>query len=361
MLLPKKSRLAVAAAAAGTVCALAAAGAAAAAPTGWSGGASAVPNAFTNATPGLAAFYNASDVRGTFLVWKAQLANTVDYKYEVAGKWSATAAIPGATTSAGPAAGYYTDPFSKNAELVVWKALNTDAIDYSTGQVQSDGALSWTAPHSIAVTGDSLATTDEGPAVIFPLNSPGARVIIAWRGPGTHVRYELGSPSGRLFAFDKSQWISGGSKLDETTTSGTPALANVLGNGGKTGTVYVFWKAAGTGKVISYASTPDNAGGLGGGKTIPWTLLGAVPGADSTSGPAASSVDPHGFGPLLLAYKGPGGEHIRYQLFSGGSWTAFAFVTGANSTTAIAPALVNGTLASVSPTSSARIYLHYFS
>jgi hypothetical protein len=361
MLQRPKARLVAVAAAAGTVCALAAAGAAAAAPTPiWASPKNPIPNAFTNASPGLAAFYSASNVRGTFVVWKGQNNNKVMYKYKLGSKWSRNGIIPGAYTTDGPAAAFYTDPLSKNAELVVWKALNADTIYYSTGEVTKAGALNWTVPRSIAVPGDTLATTDEGPAVIFPLNAVHARCIISWRGPAHHVRYELGTPTGRLFTFDKSSWIQKGTPTDQTTTSNAPALAEVLSSNGN-GTVYVFWKADGSGTAINYASTPDlKATGLQGNATIPWTLLGGVPGAFSTTGPAASSVNTHGFGPLLLAYKGPGGLSIRYQTFSAGIWSAYGFVTKPNNQTTQGPALVNGTLANISPTSSGRIFLHYY-
>jgi len=361
MLHRPKARLVAVAAAAGTVCALAAAGAAMAGPTSpsWSTSAPAIPNVFTNATPGLAAFY-LNNVRGTFVTWKGQLDNRVMYRYKWGGKWSPVEAIPGALTTDGPAAAFYTNPLSQPSELVAWKALHSTTIWYVTGEINSNGSLSWTGVRSIAVKGDTLAYSDTGPSILFPLNSPNGRVIISWRGPGHHVRYELGTPAGRLFTFDSSAWISGGTLLYKTTTSGTPALAEVLGPGGN-GTVYVFWKADGSGKAISYASTPDLAGtGLQGNKTIPWTLLGGVPGASSTSPPTASSVSAHGTGPLMLAYKGPGGEFIRYQILSSGTWSPYAFVTGPNNKTAISPSLLNGLLANVSPTSSGRIYLHIY-
>lgn len=354
-----KARLAAAAVAAGTVCALAAAGAASAAPAPqWSKTAPAIPHVFTNEAPGLAAFY-LNGVRGTFVTWKGQLNNHVMYRYKVNGKWSKVESVPGAETTAGPAAAFYTDQNSKPAELVAWKALKSTTIWYATGEINASGTLSWSKTRSIAVKGDKLAYSDSGPAVLFPLQSPNARVIIAWRGPGHHVRYELGSPNGRYFTFDKSQWISGGTTLDKTTTSGTPALTEVLGTGGN-GTIYVFWKADGNGKAISYASTPDPTSGLTGNKTVPWTLLGGVKGADSTSPPTATSVDEHGYGPLLLAYKGPSGNFIRYQELTASGWSAYKFVTGPNSKTTISPSLLNRTLANVSPTSSGTIYLRSY-
>jgi hypothetical protein len=361
-----KSRLVAAAAVAGTVCALGTAAAAFAGPvTHWTGGKNPVPGAFTNATPGLAQFFNHSNQPGTFIVWKGQRNNDVYYRASAGGKVT-SGAIPHAATSAGPAAAFYLDPESKNAEIVVWKALHNDTIYYATGEVTAKNTLAWTKPHSIAVKGDYGAYSDEGPAVIFPINSPNARVIIAWRGPGHHVRYKLGSPAGRVFSFDKSAWISPNTLLYKTTTSSTPALAEVVNKVTGNGTVYVFWKADGNGRVISYASTADVKNhGLTGDKTIPWALLGPVPIgggklAQSTSGPAATSINPHGFGPLLLAYKGPGGENIRYQLLTDLGWTTYAYVTGTNSKTTLAPAVLNSTLANVSNSISARIYLHAY-
>jgi hypothetical protein len=352
------SKLLMAAAAAGTVCALAAAGTAAAAPPpAWYKSAPAIPNVFTNTTPALGAFYQ-NAVAGTFFAWKGQLSNDVYYRYKINGHWSPVRAIPGAHTNSGPAAAFYTNFQGKPSEFVAWKALHSNTIFYATGLIGTakNSALSWTSPVTIALKGDKLAQSSSGPSVIFPINSPNGRVIISWRGPGHHVRYELGAESGkndRHFTFDLSQWISGGTALDSTLTSGTPALAE------QNGVVYVFWKADGSGKGISYASTPDNTG-LAGNKTIPWTLLGAVPGAFSTAPPTASDISPHDNTTLMLAYKGPGADYIRYQLFSGSSWSAVAYVTGHNNTTTIGPALLNTTLASVSPTTSGTIYLHTY-
>jgi hypothetical protein len=361
MLHRSKSRLAVAAAA-GTVCALAAAGAALATPaSSWSGSKSAVPNVFTNATPGMSAFYETNQgVAGTFLVWKGQFDNKVQYKYKINGKWSkGIGTVPGAFTTTSPAAAFYTDPNSKSSELVFWKRLHSNKIFYSQGEIASNGSINWTSP--LQLPGGSLATTSSAPAVFFPLNSVHGRVIVAWRGPFNHVRYELGTPSDRGFQWvGTSYWIGKGTSADPTTTISAPALTEILSNNGSTGVIYVFWRDHDK-KSISYASVPNNnPGGLPGGKSLPWTLLGRVPGADSTVGPAASSINAHGDGPLLLAYKGPGGEHIRYQTLTGGVWSTVGYVTGANDTTTLGPALINGALASVSPTSSGRVYLHFY-
>jgi hypothetical protein len=356
-----KSRLITAAAVAGTACALAAAGTASAG-TVWSKSVPTIPHSYTNTTPGLASFEQNS-VFGTFVVWKGQLSNDVYYRYKINGKWSPVRAIPGAHTNSGPAAAFYTNAQSKASEFVAWKALKSNTIYYATGLIGSgkNSALSWTAGRTIAVKGDTLAFSDTGPSVLFPLNSPNGRVIISWRGPGHHVRYELGAESGkndRLFTFDKSNWISGNVAAGTTTTSGAPALAE-LGGGSTNGVVYVFWKADGSGKAISYASLPDNMGtGIG----SKWTILGRVKYADSTSAPAASAYVPtHGTGPLMLAYKGPSGDFTRYQLFNGTTWTGVQYVPAKDNKTAIGPALFGNTLVNVSPTSSGVMYVHTYS
>jgi hypothetical protein len=353
-----KSKL-VTVAAAGAVCALAAGSVAlASAKPVWSRP-STIAGSYTNASPGLAAYYY-HNVRGLFVTWKGQNSNDVYYRFKYHAKWSRVEAIPGAGTTDGPAAAFYTNYRGIPSELVAWKALHSDTIWYATGEITGGAKLSWSKTRSIAVKGDTLAYSSTGPAVIFPLNSTNARVIIAWRGPGHHVRYELGAQDGRYFSFDKSQWISGGTATDSTLTSDTPALAEVIGAGGN-GTVYVFWKADGKGEALSYASTPDLAKtGLTGSKTVPWTLLGGVPHGASTSGPAAADVSAHGNGPLLLAYKGPSGDSIRYQILTGSAWSGVHYVSGAQNKTTLSPSLLNTLLANVAPTSSGRIYLRNY-
>ncbi len=368
MLNRPKSRLLAAAAAVGAVCVFAAAGTAMAAPA-WSTSNPPIPDAFTNTTPGLAqiALTN-QNVPGVFVVWKGQFDSKVHYKYRIAGTWSASATIPGASTNTSPAAAFYTDLKGKDSELVVWKTIGSgglSAIDYAQGVAQSNGKINWTTP--AVLPGGSYSETSASPTVLFPLNAAHPRVIVAWRGPYDHVRYILGTESGaggRQFTWSaSSSWIGAGTTTDPTTTSAAPALTEVLT--GSTGTIYVFWKGDSATAPIDYASTPDNAvTGIGTGTTVPWTLLGSVPSgttlASTTAGPAVSSASGHGTGPLLLAYKGPSGFGIRYQTLTAGVWTAYAFVNANNNTTTDGPALVNGVLANVSPTTSGRIYLHTY-
>src|ERR1700739_5085937 len=93
MLHRSKSRVAVAAAA-GTVGALAAAGAALSAPTpAWSPHNPAVPHAFTNTTPALSQI-QVNGQLGTFLAWKGQANDKVQYKYRLNGTCDANQGIP---------------------------------------------------------------------------------------------------------------------------------------------------------------------------------------------------------------------------------------------------------------------------
>lgn len=370
MLNRPKSMLAAAAVAAGMVCAVAAAGTAMATTPPWSTHNYAIPNAFTNTTPSLSQIaLTGQNVNGVFVVWKGQFDNKVHYKFRISGKWSRSLTIPGAYTNTSPAAAYYTDLKGKDSELVVWKTKSRTgftAIDYSQGVTASDGKISWTWPK--VLPGGKYSETSASPAVLFPFNAVHPRVIVAWRGPYDHVRYEIGTESGangRSFNWGsktiKSSWIGAGTAADPTTTSAAPALTEIDSNG--TGTVYVFWKGNKTTAPIDYATTPDNPGtGLEGGARIPWTLHGSVPSgtklAETTAAPAVSSASVHGGGPLLLTYKGPTGFFIRFQTLSAGVWSAYQFVNGNNNTTADATALVNGTLANVARSNSGRIYLH---
>jgi hypothetical protein len=372
-----KSRLAAAAAVAGTACALAAAGSALAAPTPlWSKHNPAVPNAFTNTTPALSAI-DVNGLEGTFLAWKGQFDNRVQYKIKVNGKWHATKAIPGAFTNTSPTAALFATNKGREAVLVAWKTIahtGLSTIKYSDGVVNNNGTISWTKK-PVVLPGGKYSETSASPAVLFPVNATNARVIVAYRGPFNHVRVEIGTesgPNGRKFTWGsktvKSAWISGGTKAEPTTTNAQPALTEIIGTGGSS-TVYVFWKGNKTGTApISYASTSDNAGtGLSGGASVHWTLLGSVPDsggvagvAQTTGSPAVASADIHGNGPLLLAYKGPTGFNIRFQTLTGTTWSQpHKFVNGNNNTTALGPALVHGTLANVSRTD-ARIFLHHY-
>ncbi len=361
MLHRSKSRLFAAAAAAGTVCALTAAGAATAAVHHPWNGAGTVPGAFTNATPGLSAIYRTGQgVRGTFVTWKGQNSNKVLYKFKIGGKWAGGGFVPGALTTTSPAAAFYIDPHSVDAVVVVWKRLRSTNIVYSQGELNTKGGIKWTKPQSIKVGKDTLAVSYSAPSVLFPINSTHGRMIVSWRGPGNHVRYEIGSPKGRGFTFDASHWIGGTSA---TLTDAAPSLAEIAGTGAQSNksNVYVFWKTPGTVGGISFATTPDNVGsGLSGSKAIPWTLQGLVPGALTSAGPAAASDNDHNTGPLLLAYKGPSGISIRYQVLNAGVWSPVGYVNGPLSSTDLGPALLDGgLLANVAP-SSARIYLHHY-
>ncbi len=367
-----KSRLVAAAAAAGTVCAVAAAGTAMAAPTPlWSKHNPAVPNAYTNTTPALSAI-DVNGLQGTFLAWKGQYNNRVKYKININGKWHADGVIPGAATNTSPSAALFATNKGREAVFVAWKSIGgggLSTIKYSDGVVNNNGSIKWTWP--VIMPGGLYSETSASPAVLFPVNSKLAQVIVSYRGPLNHVRVEIGTesgPNGRKFTWGtktvKSAAIGTGTAF---TTGAQPALTEILGAGGN-GTIYVFWKGLTVTASISYASTPDLAStGLDGVATLTWTPLGPVPDsgdvgdlAQTTGSPAVASATKDGNGPLLLAYKGPSGFSIRFQTFDGTTWSQpHLFVNGSNNTTALGPALVHGTLANVSRTDG-RIFLHHY-
>ncbi len=338
-----KSRLVAAAAAAGTVCALVAAGTAMAAPTPpWSKHNPAVPNAFTNTTPALSAI-DVNGLQGTFLAWKGQVNNQVKYKIKINGKWHADRRGPGrGYQHLGQARRLLYFATNKRRRGRVLRSVEVDGggglsrIKYSDGVVSNNGSINWTKPVILpGLPHTNTSQTSASPAVLFPVNSKKAQVLVAFRGPANHVRIEIGTesgPNGRRFTWGnstrKSSWISPGTMADPTTTNAQPAHQRSAGIGAGPGNgsyVYVFWKGlAGRHKgPVSYATTPDLAStGLDGTVVLTWSLQGQVPDsngikglAQSTGCPAVASATAHGQGPLLLAYKGPSGFNIRFQTF----------------------------------------------
>src|SRR5258708_7370508 len=108
------TRLAVTAAAAGTICALGASAASAAPHATWSGGRT-VPGAITNESPTVTSItFPVAGGQGQIVGWRGRSASgPILYKYKVPGlnkgHWSATGRVPGRTSSA-PAFGSYRDP-----------------------------------------------------------------------------------------------------------------------------------------------------------------------------------------------------------------------------------------------------------
>jgi hypothetical protein len=356
MLNRSMSRLATAVAVAGTVCALGAASAAAATPSsGWSGRTGPVPHAFTNATPAMTSVsfpgHPAADI---LVAWKGQRGAHVFYSYtsspNLSGGWSAKASVPGAHSSAGPSVGTYVDPLGRTAVVAVWKGLGNRKIFYAQGETRGDGTIAWTARATLPTS--KLDTTTTAPAIFFPANAPHDRVIVAWKGPLDHVRYSVGTPSGRGFTWTPSNWLSAAAN---TRTSSAPALAEVQ-TGTAHGTLYVFWKGLHS-HHIRFATTSDPLN-LSAGR-LTWSAARTVRHAATTAGPAASSLRLHGFGPLLLTYKGPTGLHVRYQTRTVFGWSAWKIVPGA--LTAVGPAQLRGVLATSSPDARGSIFFHIFS
>ena len=153
------------AAAAGTVCALVAAGAALATSTPpWSQHNPAVPHAFTNTTPALSQI-QVNGQLGTFLAWKGQFNDKVQYKYRLNGTWHATKVIPGAYTNTSPSAALFATKLGKQAVLVAWKSIGgggLSTIKYSDGVVANNGSISWTKPH--VLPGGFYSETSASPA-----------------------------------------------------------------------------------------------------------------------------------------------------------------------------------------------------
>jgi hypothetical protein len=353
------ARLAVAAAAAGTICAVGA-GAALAAPNASWFGAGVVPGASTNNSPGISSVtFPVPRGTGQLVGWRARgNVGPIYYKYKVPGlnkgKWSVAGRVPGSTSSA-PAFGSYTDPLGRNAVLAVWTGPADHHIWFSQGETKGNGTISWTKaaalPKSVANT-----NTSTGPSVLFTDHA--YRVIIAWRGPADHVRFVVGIPVVRGFNWGDSEVVTGPSvtptcKDSVPCTGNTPALAEV-NTTVTTGSVYFFWRQRDT-RAIVYSTTPDTTANLNAPVFTPNVV---VPGAASLLGPAASDLGINGLKPLMLAYKAPLSTGVRYQILSGGLWTAYGLVPGAH--TVSAPALLFNELATTTPGNVGNIALHVF-
>jgi hypothetical protein len=352
------TRLAIAAAAAGTICALGASAASAAPNQTWSGP-KLVPGSLTNDSPGASSVsFPVANGQGQLVGWRGRgEEGHIYYKYRVPGlnkgKWSKEGKVPGETSSA-PAFGSYIDTYGADAVLAVWTGPADHHIWYSQGETKANGTISWKAavqlPASVADT-----NTSNGPAVLFPNHS--YRVVIAWRGPANHVRYVVGIPSHRTFVFGPSRAIPGPSVTtsckDFPCTGKTPALAEVNTNA-SSGTIYFFWRQLSTRAVI-YATTADTDANL---HSPAFTAPTPVPGAASIEGPAASDTGIDGFGPLLLAYKAPLNTGVLYQTLTGTTWSAPAVVP--NTHTNVAPALLFNELATTTPATDGNVVLHAF-
>lgn len=359
MLRRPMARLAVTAAAAGTICALGASAASAAPHAGWSRPRT-VPGAITNDSPGVSSItFPVAHGQGQIVGWRGRTAaGRIMYRYQVPGlnkgHWSKIGIVPGSATSSAPAFGSYRDPYGNWAVVAVWTGPADHHIWFSQGETRGNGTISWKKP-TVLPKDVANTNTSTGPSVLFPNHT--YRVIIGWRGPGTHVRFTVGVPYRRGFKFSDSRIVPGPSVTktckDGPCTGNTPALAEVNTNA-TTGTIFFFWRELSTTRVL-YATTADNSVNL----TAPhFTDPVAVPGAATNQGPAASDIGVNGFGALLLAYKTPPATAVRFQTLASGAWSTPATVPTTH--TATAPALMLNELATTTPATDGNIVLHTF-
>jgi hypothetical protein len=355
-------RLAAAVTVAGTVAALAATAAVAAPGATWSLPTRPIPGAVTNDSPSVGDIsFNSALGQGTIVAWRGTgVFGHVFYKYRTPtlGHWTKTAFIPGAYTNSAPAIVQYGgthDPFHFDAVVAVWTG-RFGHIRYSEGETHPNGTISWTRPTIISVR---YADSIEAPAAFFPYNS--YVMVVAWRGPANHVRYTIGTPSGRGFTWSKSAVVPGGTLgsphcLNAPCTSATPAIAEVE-TMSQTGTMYIFWKQLGTTKIFYSAATDSPSTNW---NHVTWSATPQqVPDAATSVAPAASAIPPLINGPILLVYKVPARTAVKFQTLTGASWSVPpARVRGAETT--VAPALRGATLATTTPVTLGRIVLQFF-
>jgi hypothetical protein len=351
MLDGSKSRLASAAVVGAAVCALGAGTAGAATPAlaaTWSGRQGPVPHAFTNASPAVTSVLFPGSARPrTLVAWRGQGGRHIFYEYAPAGprKWSALASIPGAKTSTAPSVASYTDPSGRSAIVAVWKNLGSARIFYAQGQTKANGTVLWTAP--VPFPAGKFFTTTTSPTVFFPLHT--YRALFFYRGPFDHIRYVVGRPKRRGFVLSPSTVIA------TSALSSTGAAATEQSVRTARGTIEVFWRALGRAGAVSESTTSDP---LTLAKGITWSPVTTVPGARTSSEPAASTLGLHGSGPLLLAYKAPHNVAIRFQTLTAGGWSGSAPVPGSTST--YGPALLRNVLFSTSPAAGGNIFFNVY-
>ena len=358
------TKLAIAAAAAGTICTLGA-GAAFAAPStaGWSGPKGPVPGAITNNTPTISSITFPGKIgQGSIVGWRAR-GNSGDifFKYHAAGlhkgKWSKKFQLAGADASSAPVFRPYVDPIGRNAILAVWTGHLDHHIWFEQGEALADGTINWTKA-AVLPSSVQFTNTTAGPTVLFTNHV--YRVILSWRGPANHVRFTVGVPSGRGFNWSTSAIIPGPSVTSTCKgapcTANAPALAEQQVNA-TTGTIYFFWRQLGTTNII-YSTTADTAANL---VKPAFSAPTQVPGlhANTNQGPAASDSTLSGFGPLLLAYKAPGATLVRFQTLTGSTWSTPATVPTTHTT--VAPSLFVNILGTTTPGADGNIIWHVFS
>jgi hypothetical protein len=351
MLTIPKSRLASAAAVGAVVCALGAGTAAAATPRvdgTWSGRQGPVPHAFTNASPALASVLFPGSARPrTLVAWRGQGGQHVFYEYSPAGSstWSALASIPGAKTSTAPSVASYTDPSGRSAVVAVWKNLGSGRIFYAQGQTKANGTITWTAP--VGFPTSKYFTTATAPTVFFPLHS--YKAVFLYKAPFNHIRYVIGTPKHRGFVLSATKVIA------SNALASSPAGVTEASRGTAKGTIAVFWKGLGSDQVY-YSTTTDP---LTIAKGISWTPVTALAGSTTSAAPAASTTGLHGSGSVLLAYKAPHNVGIIYRTLTSGVWSAPAAVPGIQSTNG--PALLRNVLAATSPAGGGNIFFETYS
>jgi hypothetical protein len=354
------TRLAIAAAAAGTVFALGASAAYAAPGAHWSGPQGPIPGAITNSTPSLSSVaFPGSIGQGTIVAWRTRgTTGHIKYRFKTAtfnkGHWSKVGEVPGAVaiTNVSPVIRSYTDPFGHSAVAVFWTGHLDHHIWYSTGQTKSDGSISWTSPTDLPAN-VQFDNTTAAPTALFP--NKAFLVLLSWRGPANHVRFTTGQPVGRGFKWANSAIVPGAPVTSNCTgapcTGNTPALAEQQ-TSTSSGTIYFFWRQLGTNAIMS-STTADTFANLA---KPAFTGPAQVPGAATILAPAASNASTNGFGSLVLAYKVVSNTNVRYQTLTGGVWSAAARIPTTHTT--VAPALFQNRLATTTPGVDGNIILH---
>jgi len=185
---------------------------------------------------------------------------------------------------------------SSGQVIVVWKDVRTSRILYSIGTAGRGDRLAWKG--ILAIPG---AATSDGPAVYRPQHSN--VIIVTWKAArGSAIDFVVGlhTASGRV------KWGKVG-VIKGAATSTTPAIAEAS-TGGKSGKVYVLWKAPGAAGPIDFATTADPVHG-----SPTWSAPRALPHTVRTgAAPSAQALGKDKSYPLLVVFRALKGSALLY-------------------------------------------------
>jgi hypothetical protein len=204
--------------------------------------------------------------------------------------------VPHAASFAAPALAPLSLPGGKSDTVLLWVGPRDGAaFRISAQRAVSLTANKWSMP---ALVAGGKAVTDQEPAVA-PFGPAGSgQVIAAWTVPGTTgpVEYAIGSARGTGLSWGPALKVPGAVSAD------APAVLSLR----HSTAVLVLWRN-GTSPAISY-----EIGTYGKSGKLAWGKSGVIPGAETTSAPAAAQVEAsQKAGVIVALWRVAGGRIAR--------------------------------------------------